>query len=116
MDDEGLRNLFQPFGSITSCIVIKDEKGRNKGFGFVCFASPDEATKAVTEMHLKVIKGKPLYVGLAEKRDVRQERLRQRYNASSGMSKGGKSEGNKGGGKGGGVPAQSGFFPQGAMP
>ena len=28
---------------------------------------------------LEVIKGKPLYVGLAEKREARQERLRQRY-------------------------------------
>jgi len=116
IDEAALKELFEPFGTVTSVATPKDEKGRNKGFGFVCFASPDEATKAVTEMHLKVIKGKPLYVGLAEKRDVRQERLRQRYNASSGMSKGGKSEGNKGGGKGGGVPAQSGFFPQGAMP
>ena len=28
---------------------------------------------------IQVIKGKPLYVGLAEKREARQERLRQRY-------------------------------------
>ena len=59
-----------------------------------------EATKAVTEMHLKVVKGKPLYVGLAEKREARQERLRQRYSPSSaGMPgmKGGKGGGNDGG-------------------
>ena len=46
------------------------------------FSSADDATKAVTEMHLKVVKGKPLYVGLAEKKEVRAERLRNRYTAS----------------------------------
>mmetsp|Transcript_79672 Transcript_79672/g.145666 ORF Transcript_79672/g.145666 Transcript_79672/m.145666 type:complete len:193 (-) Transcript_79672:55-633(-) len=45
-DDDALQLLFQPFGTITSVAAMKDEKGRCKGFGFVCFASPDEATKA----------------------------------------------------------------------
>ncbi|CAE7648725.1 epabp-b, partial [Symbiodinium microadriaticum] len=75
-DDDSLRALFDPFGNITSVVAMKEGNGKCKGFGFVCFSSPDEATKAVTEMHLKVVKGKPLYVGLAEKRDVRAERLR----------------------------------------
>jgi len=98
-DDTSLRELFKPFGTVTSVAAMKDEKSRCKGFGFVCFASPDEATKAVTEMHLKVVKGKPLYVGLAEKREARQERLRQRYSPSAtGMpGKGGKGSGGKGG-------------------
>mmetsp|Transcript_26472 Transcript_26472/g.78931 ORF Transcript_26472/g.78931 Transcript_26472/m.78931 type:complete len:556 (+) Transcript_26472:149-1816(+) len=93
IDDVGLKELFEKFGSITSAAAPKDPNGKCKGFGFVCFQSPDEATKAVTEMHLKVVKGKPLYVGLAEKREARQERLRQRYQPGAG--KGGK------GGKGG---------------
>mmetsp|Transcript_81069 Transcript_81069/g.141426 ORF Transcript_81069/g.141426 Transcript_81069/m.141426 type:complete len:616 (+) Transcript_81069:2-1849(+) len=93
-DDASLRSLFEPFGTITSVAAMKDDKGRCKGFGFVCFASPDEATKAVTEMHLKVVKGKPLYVGLAEKREAREDRLRNRY-SPGGMGKNG-----KGGGKG----------------
>jgi len=100
-NDASLRELFEAFGTITSCISVKDDKEKCKGFGFVCFASPDEATKAVTEMHLKVVKGKPLYVGLAEKKDARQERLRQRYSPGSGMMGGKGGKDGKGGGKDG---------------
>jgi len=108
-DDTALRELFEPFGNITSVATPKDDRGKCKGFGFVCFVSPDEATKAVTEMHLKVVKGKPLYVGLAEKREARQERLRQRYSPGAGGGKG-----SKGGGKsGGGMPPQMYGGPQG---
>jgi len=102
--DESLRSLFEPFGTITSVSAVQDEKGRCKGFGFVCFSSPDAATKAVTEMHLKVIKGKPLYVGLAEKREARNERLRSRFSPGAQMI-------DKGGGKTGGkgMPGMSGM-------
>jgi polyadenylate-binding protein len=105
MDDSSLRALFERFGTITSVKAMQDEKGVCKGFGFVCFAIPDEATKAVTEMHLKVIKGKPLYVGLAEKREARQERLRSRYSTPAAFGKGEGGKGKGGGfGKGGGMP------------
>eukprot|EP00921_Rhytidocystis_pertsovi_P022613 GHVQ01036105.1.p1 GENE.GHVQ01036105.1~~GHVQ01036105.1.p1 ORF type:complete len:654 (-),score=85.72 GHVQ01036105.1:5891-7852(-) len=79
VDDEKLREAFEPFGTITSAKVMRDGNTVSRGFGFVCFVSPDEATKAVTEMHLKLMHGKPLYVGLAEKREKRMARLQQRY-------------------------------------
>ncbi|KIY72154.1 polyadenylate binding protein [Cylindrobasidium torrendii FP15055 ss-10] len=75
VDDEKLRAEFEPFGTITSCKVMRDEKGTSKGFGFVCYASPDEATKAVAEMNNKMNGSKPLYVSLAQRRDVRRQQL-----------------------------------------
>merc|ERR550514_1167582 len=79
INDEKLREHFCTFGKITSCKIVSDDKGMSKGFGFVCFSSPEEATKAVTEMHLKMVCGKPLYVGLAVKREQRMARLQQRF-------------------------------------
>ncbi|KAG9314938.1 polyadenylate binding protein [Chiua virens] len=75
VDDEKLRAEFEPFGTITSCKVMRDERGTSKGFGFVCFSSPDEATKAVAEMNNKMIGSKPLYVSLAQRREVRRQQL-----------------------------------------
>jgi len=111
-DEAGLRALFESFGQITSVATPTDDKGKCKGFGFVCFASPDEATKAVTEMHLKVVKGKPLYVGLAEKREARQERLRQRYAPGAGGMPGAGPKGGKGGGGKEGKGMGMGMMPQ----
>jgi RNA recognition motif-containing protein len=54
---------------------MRDDKGASKGFGFVCFQAPDEATKAVTELNGKMIGSKPLYVSLAQPKDVRQQQL-----------------------------------------
>ena len=75
VDDEKLRGEFEPFGAVTSCKVMRDDKGTSKGFGFVCFSSPDEATKAVAEMNNKMIGTKPLYVSLAQRREVRRQQL-----------------------------------------
>jgi polyadenylate-binding protein len=122
VDDEKLRELFTPYGTITSAKVMRDtaaetaeaeekekkekdeeakdgekkedekeaegetetkaaaktEKrtlGKSKGFGFVCFNNPDEATKAVTEMNQRMVNGKPLYVALAQRKDVRKSQL-----------------------------------------
>ncbi|KAK9696157.1 Protein phosphatase PP2A regulatory subunit B [Basidiobolus ranarum] len=68
VDDDKLRQEFSVYGVITSSKVMCDEKGVSKGFGFVCFSSPDEATKAVTEMNGRMWGDKPIYVALAQRK------------------------------------------------
>eukprot|EP00088_Acartia_fossae_P066813 TRINITY_DN829_c0_g1_i1.p1 TRINITY_DN829_c0_g1~~TRINITY_DN829_c0_g1_i1.p1 ORF type:complete len:651 (+),score=274.80 TRINITY_DN829_c0_g1_i1:309-2261(+) len=79
IDDEMLRKEFTPFGTITSAKVMCCEEGRSKGFGFVCFSSPEEATKAVTEMNGRYIVSKPLYVALAQRKEDRKAHLTSQY-------------------------------------
>ncbi|KAF3903973.1 Nucleolin [Arthrobotrys entomopaga] len=100
IDDERLRQEFAPYGTITSAKVMRDtsdgskekegddgkgsesddkatdkKAGKSKGFGFVCFSNPDEASKAVAEMNQRMVNGKPLYVALAQRKDVRKSQL-----------------------------------------
>ncbi|KAJ3125512.1 Protein phosphatase PP2A regulatory subunit B [Nowakowskiella sp. JEL0407] len=76
IDDERLRQEFGVYGTITSAKIMRDEKTDiSKGFGFVCFSSPDEATRAVTELNGKMLVSKPIYVALAQRKDVRRAQL-----------------------------------------
>eukprot|EP00397_Hematodinium_sp_SG-2012_P016297 GEMP01016622.1.p1 GENE.GEMP01016622.1~~GEMP01016622.1.p1 ORF type:complete len:661 (+),score=163.45 GEMP01016622.1:198-2180(+) len=88
MSEKDLQQLFGQFGNVTSVAVMRDDKQHSKGFGFVSFKNSDDATKAVAEMHLKVIRGKPLYVGLAEKKGERAARLASRYKGGGGPMSG----------------------------
>jgi len=73
VDDEKLRQEFESCGTITSAKVMTDDKsGISKGFGFVCYSTPEEATKAVAELNNKLVNNKNIYVALAQKKDQRK--------------------------------------------
>lgn len=80
-DDEKLFAEFSKYGTITSAKIMKDAAGKSKGFGFVCFQSPEEATKAVTAMNGCMLDSKPLYVALAQRKEIRRAQLEAQYAA-----------------------------------
>uniref|UniRef100_A0A7S2V0L8 Polyadenylate-binding protein n=1 Tax=Fibrocapsa japonica TaxID=94617 RepID=A0A7S2V0L8_9STRA len=82
--DEGLREEFTAYGTITSARVMRDSNGNSRGFGFVCYSAPEEATKAVSEANGKLINGKPVYIALAQRREVRRAQLEAQYARSVG--------------------------------
>jgi polyadenylate-binding protein len=79
IDDERLRNEFKTFGNITSAKVMIDSNKKSRGFGFVCFSSQEEATKAVGAMNGVLLENKPLYVALAQRKEVRRATLEALY-------------------------------------
>ncbi|KAF0990126.1 hypothetical protein HZS_5507 [Henneguya salminicola] len=81
ISDEKLGELFAPYGKIKSSHVMKDDAGKSKGFGFVCFETLEEAAAALHNMNSKVLDTKPLYVAYAQSREERRKALEQQtYN------------------------------------
>jgi len=80
IDDDRLLQEFGKFGHVTSGKIMSED-GKSKGFGFICFQTSDDATKAMTEMNGRMLEGKPLYVALAQRKDVRRSQLEAQYAA-----------------------------------
>ncbi|KAL3538857.1 hypothetical protein ACH5RR_002223 [Cinchona calisaya] len=79
ISDDKLMELFSPFGVITSCKVMRDPNGISRGSGFVAFSTPEEASRALSEMNGKMVVGKPLYVALAQRKEERRARLQAQF-------------------------------------
>ena len=76
--EKELIELFSKFGKINSAVILKDEKGESKGFGFVCFEKPEDAEKAKNEMNGKKVFDdveNKLYVSFALKKAERKAEL-----------------------------------------
>ncbi|KAL4272895.1 hypothetical protein GQ457_13G007630 [Hibiscus cannabinus] len=86
--DEKLKELFTPYGIITSCKVMRDPSGISKGSGFVAFSTPEEASQALSEMNGKMVISKPLYVALAQRKEERRARLQAQFSQMRSLAMG----------------------------
>jgi len=77
IDEERLRKEFAAHGTIKSCKIMTDEKGKSKGFGFVCYNAPEESQRALADLNGRILPGcqKPLYVALHEPKEIRRQKL-----------------------------------------
>jgi polyadenylate-binding protein len=120
VDDAALRKEFDPFGAIVSAKVSMED-GRSRGHGFVCFESPEAASKAQAAMNRKLVAGKPLFVALWEAKEVRAARFNATQASAGGFSArraaaaGGAPGGMVPGGMAGGPGMGGGFNPAMAM-
>ncbi|XP_021356533.1 CUGBP Elav-like family member 4 isoform X2 [Mizuhopecten yessoensis] len=49
--EDEVRQLFQPFGSIEECTILRDQNGNSKGCAFVKYTSHAEAQSAINALH-----------------------------------------------------------------
>ena len=66
VDENKLLELFSKFGEITSVKVMRNDKNVSRGFGFVCFATPEQAASALASMNNYLLEGKPIYLSFAQ--------------------------------------------------
>jgi len=80
--EEILREFFDKFGTITSAKIARDETlpgTPSKGFGYVCYSSPEEAARAVTDLNGKILRSKPIAVTLHQSKEQRRAHLAATY-------------------------------------
>ncbi|KAL6575037.1 Small RNA-binding protein 11, chloroplastic [Orobanche minor] len=65
--EQGLSEAFSQHGEVIEATIVMDRvSDRSKGFGFVTYASEDEAEKALAAMNQKPLTGRVIFVDYAK--------------------------------------------------
>ncbi len=73
--EDEVRDVFSPYGEISSISIIKDKfSGKSKGFGFVEVPNQAEAEEAVKVLNESEVKGRNIKVNEAHPREERPKR------------------------------------------
>ncbi|WDF55183.1 RNA recognition motif domain-containing protein [Mucilaginibacter sp. KACC 22063] len=100
LKEEDLRNLFEPYGEVsTAKLIIDRETGRSKGFGFVEIEDDEAAQKAIDGLNGTEVGGRTIAVSQAENRKS-NDRPQRGGGGFGGGNRGGGGGFNRGGGGG----------------
>lgn len=72
--NDELSEHFSQFVPVKHAVVVTDEKGEGRGFGFVSFTMDDDTLTALVESKKAKFKGRLLRVDMAKRRDRKGER------------------------------------------
>ncbi len=92
--DEQLKAAFETFGATEAKVILDQETGRSRGFGFVTCGDDDAAQRALAELDGSELDGRTIRVNAAE------EKPRPPRSGGGGGGGGGYSGGGGGGGGG----------------
>ncbi|KAM7481533.1 hypothetical protein LguiB_006116 [Lonicera macranthoides] len=114
-DDTGLREAFGKYGEVIEARVIVDlETGRSRGFGFVTYAPPEDASSAIQALDGQDLHGWMVRVNYANDRARGTGFGGGGGYGGSGYGGGGGGYGGSGGGYGGGGGSYGGGGSDGA--
>jgi len=83
--ENDLQEHFSQAGVVSSVNLMMDKfTGKSRGFAFIEFSSPAEATKAVEMFHNKEFQGRALTVNIARPREDRAPRAGGGYREERG--------------------------------
>jgi heterogeneous nuclear ribonucleoprotein A1/A3 len=79
-DEGSLRRAFQSAGDVVDVRIVTDrDTGRSRGFGFVSYATRDEAARAMETLDGSMLDGRSLRVSEANERPPRRSGGYQSY-------------------------------------
>lgn len=73
--EDELRSHFSTYGDLEEAIIISDNAGRSKGFGFVTFVNDADADKAIAELNGSQLGGRAIVVNEARPKTDRPRRF-----------------------------------------
>lgn len=80
VEDLELFEIFEPYGEILSCKIIRDNYGKSKGYGFINFSNGISATNAIKGINGKsYANGSKLYLNrhISKKERLKREKFEQ---------------------------------------